>query len=165
MAHGLSPEQKFLVCFPHVDGEWIEGGRTHKLIKKPYLGRCMPRKESNRFNDGSEDSKAPSSKLAGWLKEEEERERKEREKSRENAKVETNSANIIETGFPFLAPTFTSSKSCVMTDRRRINGPPGGTRPAVYASLLQSATGAADRAQRQRQPTDLRKICMDLQRT
>ncbi|KAJ5102076.1 3' exoribonuclease family protein [Penicillium alfredii] len=45
-----------------------------------------------------------------------------------------------------------------MTDRRRINGPPGGTRPAVYASLLQSATGAADRAQRQRQPTDLRKI-------
>lgn len=48
-----------------------------------------------------------------------------------------------------------------MADRRRINGPPGGTRPAVYASLLESDTGAADRARRQRQPTELRKICMD----
>lgn len=48
-----------------------------------------------------------------------------------------------------------------MADRRRINGPPGGTRPAVYASLLESDTGAADRARRQRQPAELRKICMD----
>ncbi|OQE27484.1 hypothetical protein PENSTE_c004G05989 [Penicillium steckii] len=45
-----------------------------------------------------------------------------------------------------------------MNDRRRVNGPPGGTRPPVYASLLQSGTGAGDRAQRQRQPTELRKI-------
>ncbi|KAJ5980759.1 hypothetical protein N7481_008057 [Penicillium waksmanii] len=45
-----------------------------------------------------------------------------------------------------------------MNDRRRVNGPPGGTRPPVYASLLQSGTGADTRAQRQRQPTDLRKI-------
>lgn len=47
-----------------------------------------------------------------------------------------------------------------MNDRRRVNGPPGGTRPPVYASLLQSGTGADTRAQRQRQPSDLRKICM-----
>ncbi|KAJ5587083.1 uncharacterized protein N7459_002848 [Penicillium hispanicum] len=45
-----------------------------------------------------------------------------------------------------------------MADRRRINGPPGGTRPAVFASLQQSGTGAADRARRQRQPTELRKL-------
>ncbi|KAJ5398010.1 Exosome complex component MTR3 [Penicillium cosmopolitanum] len=45
-----------------------------------------------------------------------------------------------------------------MNDRRRVNGPPGGTRPPVYASLLQSGTGADTRAQRQRQPSDLRKI-------
>lgn len=48
-----------------------------------------------------------------------------------------------------------------MADRRRINGPPGGTRPVVYASLLESKTGAADRAQRLRKPAELRKICMD----
>lgn len=52
------------------------------------------------------------------------------------------------------------SKSCVMTDRRRINGPPGGTRPPVFASLLKSATGAAtERPVRTRQPNELRKIC------
>ncbi|CAG7922653.1 unnamed protein product [Penicillium olsonii] len=45
-----------------------------------------------------------------------------------------------------------------MADRRRINGPPGGTRPPVYASLQESTTGAAQRAQRQRQPAELRKI-------
>ncbi|KAJ5894079.1 3' exoribonuclease family protein [Penicillium taxi] len=45
-----------------------------------------------------------------------------------------------------------------MNDRRRINGPPGGTRPPVYASLLESGTGAVERAHRQRQPVDLRKI-------
>ncbi|KAJ5433384.1 Exosome complex component MTR3 [Penicillium daleae] len=46
----------------------------------------------------------------------------------------------------------------MMADRRRINGPPGGTRPAVFASNLQSGTSATDRAQRQRQPSELRKI-------
>ncbi|KAJ5295576.1 hypothetical protein PENANT_c001G11211 [Penicillium antarcticum] len=45
-----------------------------------------------------------------------------------------------------------------MADRRRINGPPGGTRPPVFASVQQSSTGAADRARRQRQPAELRKI-------
>ncbi|KAL4923959.1 3' exoribonuclease family protein [Aspergillus undulatus] len=44
-----------------------------------------------------------------------------------------------------------------MTDRRRINGPPGGTRPPVFASSINSAT-AAERPQRQRQPNELRKI-------
>ncbi|KAJ5356716.1 hypothetical protein N7517_011325 [Penicillium concentricum] len=45
-----------------------------------------------------------------------------------------------------------------MADRRRINGPPGGTRPPVFASLQESSTGVANRAQRQRQPAELRKI-------
>ncbi|KAL4807672.1 3' exoribonuclease family, domain 1-domain-containing protein [Aspergillus unguis] len=43
-----------------------------------------------------------------------------------------------------------------MTDRRRINGPPGGTRPPVFASSLKPST--AERPQRQRQPNELRKI-------
>ncbi|KAJ5690542.1 Exosome complex component MTR3 [Penicillium macrosclerotiorum] len=47
----------------------------------------------------------------------------------------------------------------MMADRRRVNGPPGGTRPVVFASTAQSGTGAAERPRRQRQPTDLRKIC------
>ena len=50
-------------------------------------------------------------------------------------------------------------KPCVMTDRRRVNGPPSGTRPAIFASALKTATTATDRPTRQRQPTDLRRIC------
>ena len=47
-----------------------------------------------------------------------------------------------------------------MADRRRINGPPSGTRPPVFASLLKSSTGTAeDRPQRTRGPRGLRKIC------
>lgn len=53
------------------------------------------------------------------------------------------------------------AKSPKMADRRRINGPPGGTRPPVFASLQESSTGIANRAQRQRQPAELRKICMN----
>ncbi|OKL64242.1 hypothetical protein UA08_00253 [Talaromyces atroroseus] len=46
-----------------------------------------------------------------------------------------------------------------MADRRRNNGPPSGTRAPVYASLLRSAAGeGAERPQRTRKPTDLRKI-------
>ncbi|GIJ98110.1 3'-5'-exoribonuclease [Aspergillus viridinutans] len=46
-----------------------------------------------------------------------------------------------------------------MTDRRRINGPPSGTKPAVFASSLKSTTDTASgRPQRQRQPNELRKI-------
>ncbi|KAA8648245.1 hypothetical protein EYZ11_006729 [Aspergillus tanneri] len=45
-----------------------------------------------------------------------------------------------------------------MTDRRRINGPPSGTRPAIFASSLDASTIAAARPQRQRQPNELRKI-------
>ncbi|KAJ5165956.1 hypothetical protein N7492_006252 [Penicillium capsulatum] len=45
-----------------------------------------------------------------------------------------------------------------MTDRRRINGPPSGTRPVVFAPVAQSGTGAGDRPRRQRQPAELRKI-------
>ncbi|OJI99138.1 hypothetical protein ASPVEDRAFT_187117 [Aspergillus versicolor CBS 583.65] len=43
-----------------------------------------------------------------------------------------------------------------MTDRRRINGPPGGTRPPVFASSIEPTK--AERPQRQRQPNELRKI-------
>ena len=52
-------------------------------------------------------------------------------------------------------------ETCVMTDRRRINGPSGGTRPPVFASSIESTTTTAERPQRQRQPNELRKICMD----
>lgn len=45
-----------------------------------------------------------------------------------------------------------------MTDRRRINGPPSGTRPAVFASALKRPVPTTDRPARQRQPTELRKI-------
>ncbi|KAL4742778.1 3' exoribonuclease family, domain 1-domain-containing protein [Aspergillus similis] len=47
-----------------------------------------------------------------------------------------------------------------MTDRRRINGPPGGTRPPVFTSSLKPTptANAAERPQRQRQPNELRKI-------
>ncbi|OJJ51185.1 hypothetical protein ASPZODRAFT_333803 [Penicilliopsis zonata CBS 506.65] len=42
-----------------------------------------------------------------------------------------------------------------MTDRRRINGPPSGTRPPVFAA---GADRPAVRPVRQRQPTELRKL-------
>ncbi|EED18165.1 3' exoribonuclease family protein [Talaromyces stipitatus ATCC 10500] len=46
-----------------------------------------------------------------------------------------------------------------MADRRRNNGPPSGTRPPVYASLLRNAAGEkAERPRRARKPTELRKI-------
>ena len=51
-----------------------------------------------------------------------------------------------------------------MADRRRVNGPPSGTRPTVFASSIQSQPGAAtERPRRQRQPNELRKICEYLQ--
>ncbi|KAL4946375.1 hypothetical protein BDV06DRAFT_182889 [Aspergillus oleicola] len=45
-----------------------------------------------------------------------------------------------------------------MTDRRRINGPPGGTRPPVFASSITKSATPIERPQRQRQPNELRKI-------
>ncbi|KAK2801768.1 3'-5'-exoribonuclease [Onygenales sp. PD_10] len=49
-----------------------------------------------------------------------------------------------------------------MADKRRINGPPGGTRPPVFASSLLSAEGqrtpALERPIRTRKPDELRKI-------
>ncbi|KKK21271.1 hypothetical protein P175DRAFT_0427280 [Aspergillus ochraceoroseus IBT 24754] len=46
-----------------------------------------------------------------------------------------------------------------MTDRRRINGPPSGTRPPVFASSIKSTSvTTSERPQRQRQPNELRKI-------
>ena len=45
-------------------------------------------------------------------------------------------------------------------DRRRVNGPPSGTRPAVFASSIKSASATAtERPKRQRQSNELRKIC------
>lgn len=52
-----------------------------------------------------------------------------------------------------------------MNDRRRVNGPPGGTRPPVFLSNLQSGKANADRPRRQRQPAELRKICMRVSNT
>jgi hypothetical protein len=54
------------------------------------------------------------------------------------------------------------AETCVMTDRRRINGPPGGTRPPIFTSSIKptATADAAERPQRQRQPNELRKICM-----
>ena len=48
---------------------------------------------------------------------------------------------------------------CVMSDRRRVNGPPGGTAGATYA---QSIAGAARQPQRTRKPNELRKICVSI---
>ncbi|PGH33219.1 hypothetical protein GX50_03981 [[Emmonsia] crescens] len=49
-----------------------------------------------------------------------------------------------------------------MADKRRINGPPGGTRPPVFASSLLSSDGqrsvALERPIRTRRPDELRKI-------
>ena len=42
-------------------------------------------------------------------------------------------------------------------DRRRVNGPPGGTAPPVYAVAATSKTATA--ANRTRQPNEIRKIC------
>ena len=42
-------------------------------------------------------------------------------------------------------------------DRRRVNGPPGGTAPPVYAVAPNSKT--ATTANRTRQPNEIRKIC------
>lgn len=42
-------------------------------------------------------------------------------------------------------------------DRRRINGPPGGTAPPVYAVAPNSKTPTT--ANRTRQPNEIRKIC------
>ncbi|KAI9875453.1 MAG: 3'-5'-exoribonuclease, partial [Pleopsidium flavum] len=45
-----------------------------------------------------------------------------------------------------------------MSDRRRINGPSGGTAPPVYASSLIKAHTAANQPSRTRRPDELRKI-------
>ncbi|KAI9679246.1 MAG: 3'-5'-exoribonuclease [Caeruleum heppii] len=45
-----------------------------------------------------------------------------------------------------------------MTDRRRLNGPAGGTAPLVYASLLDFNHSRLKRPYRTREPNELRKI-------
>ena len=49
------------------------------------------------------------------------------------------------------------SKVWKRMDRRRVNGPPGGTAPPVYAVAPNSKT--ATTANRTRQPNEIRKIC------
>ena len=44
-----------------------------------------------------------------------------------------------------------------MMDRRRVNGPSGGTAPPVFTSSLSNETAAAEK--RTREPKDVRKIC------
>jgi hypothetical protein len=54
---------------------------------------------------------------------------------------------------------FSHSKSD-MTDRRRLNGPLGGTSPPVFASILKGGDGLHKlRPVRMRSPSELRKIC------
>lgn len=51
-----------------------------------------------------------------------------------------------------------------MSDRRRINGPSGGTAPPVFASTLVAPESLqSQRPGRTRKPDELRKICMRLQ--
>ena len=51
----------------------------------------------------------------------------------------------------------------IMTDRRRINGPQGGTVPPIFASLLaDNDESRLERPARTRQPNELRKICMHI---
>lgn len=52
-----------------------------------------------------------------------------------------------------------SSWTIIMSDRRRINGPSGGTAPPVYASSLSKANIAPNRPLRARRSDELRKIC------
>ena len=44
-----------------------------------------------------------------------------------------------------------------MTDRRRVNGPPGGTAPPVFTASLRKKTASAE--QHTRAPDEIRKIC------
>ena len=44
-----------------------------------------------------------------------------------------------------------------MTDRRRVNGPSGGTAPPVFTAFLSNETASAEK--RTRAPNELRKIC------
>ncbi|KAK2789159.1 3'-5'-exoribonuclease [Emmonsiellopsis sp. PD_33] len=61
-----------------------------------------------------------------------------------------------------LSPYRLLSWSIAMADKRRINGPPGGTRPPVFVSSLLSAEGqrsaALESPIRTRKPDELRKI-------
>jgi exosome complex component MTR3 len=47
-----------------------------------------------------------------------------------------------------------------MTDRRRINGPSGGTSAPVYSKYLTKDASDLDRPTRTRAPNVLRKMCM-----
>lgn len=48
----------------------------------------------------------------------------------------------------------------MLADRRRINGPPGGTSAPVYSKYIQKdATAQTERPSRIRQPNVLRKMC------
>lgn len=59
---------------------------------------------------------------------------------------------------------FCSYTYAPMADRRRVNGPPGGTRAPVFASSLPTPDGQVpvsfERPKRLRKPDELRKICM-----
>lgn len=45
-----------------------------------------------------------------------------------------------------------------MLDKRRVNGPPGGTKAPVFATVLPADEGAA-RPKRSRKAKELRKMC------
>lgn len=55
------------------------------------------------------------------------------------------------------------SRTGIMTDRRRINGPPGGTVPPIYTATLTSRESIlARRPTRNRAPEQPRKICKSI---
>ena len=58
-----------------------------------------------------------------------------------------------------LPRAFAHSCSHNMTDRRRNNGPAGGTEPILFSCMTKLGTGKPDRPTRTRADEQLRKVC------
>jgi len=58
-----------------------------------------------------------------------------------------------------LSELYSHTTHAAMADRRRINGPPSGTAPPVYASTLSPSEQQSQRPRRTRASNQLRKIC------
>lgn len=66
--------------------------------------------------------------------------------------------NVLKNWNEYIHPTKTSYK-VKMTDRRRINGPSGGTSAPVFSKYLIKDSKDLDRPTRSRAPNVLRKMC------
>jgi hypothetical protein len=72
----------------------------------------------------------------------------------------TNEALDNETRLVQLHTSYAQDNKQTMADRRRINGPAGGTKPPLYASTIKSGEkSTVQRPVRVRGPEELRKIC------